>query len=52
MEQDDEVRAIQLLELQCRLDKGLAEAKRGEGADGDEFMRQMIEELDTRGAKC
>lgn len=50
MAQEDEVRAIQLEELRSRMDQGLAEAERGEGSDGDEFMRQMIDELDTRGA--
>ncbi len=40
MAQEDEVRVIQLQKLRGRMDKGLAEAERGEGADGDEFMRQ------------
>ena len=51
MEQKDEVRSIQLQELRSRIDKGLAQADRSEGADGDQFMHQMIEDLDTREAK-
>lgn len=47
MQQKDEVRALQLQELRSRMDKGLAEAESGEGTDGDEYMRQMIDELDT-----
>lgn len=51
MEQKDEVRSIQLQELRSRLDKGLAQAGRSEGVDGDEFMHQIIEDLDTGEAK-
>jgi antitoxin ParD1/3/4 len=51
MEQKDEVRSIQLQELRSRIDKGLGQADRSEGADGDEFMHRMIEDLDTREAK-
>jgi len=51
MEQKDEVRAIQLQELRSRIDKGLAQAERGEGADGEAFMHEMIEDLDSREAK-
>ena len=51
MEQKDEVRSIQLQELRSRIDNGLRQADRSEGADGDEFMRQMIEDLDTREVK-
>ena len=51
MEQRDEVRTIQLQELRNRVDKGLAKAERGEGRDGEAFMREMIEDLDTREAK-
>jgi hypothetical protein len=40
-----------LQELRSRIDKGLAQAERGEGADGETFMQGLIESLDTRGAK-
>jgi hypothetical protein len=48
MEQKDEVRSIQLQELRKRMDKGLTQAEHGEGADGEAFMRDVIEDLDTR----
>jgi antitoxin ParD1/3/4 len=51
MEQKDELRTIQLQELRSRMDKGLAQAERGEGADGETFMQGLIEDLDARGAK-
>ena len=51
MEQKDELRTIQLQELRSRMDKGLAQAEHGEGADGEIFMQGLIEDLDTRGAK-
>lgn len=51
MEQRDEVRTIHLQELRSRIDKGLAQAERGEGADGDTFMQGMIQDLDAREAK-
>lgn len=51
MEQKDELRTIQLQELRSRMDKGLAQAEHGEGADGEMFMQGLIEDLDTRRAK-
>lgn len=51
LEQKDELRAIQLQELRGRIDKGLAEGERGEGADGEVFMRELIDDLDVREAK-
>jgi antitoxin ParD1/3/4 len=51
MDQKDELRSIQLQELRSRVDKGLAQAERGEGADGEMFMQELIEDLDTTGAK-
>lgn len=50
MEQKDEVRAIELQALRGRIDKGLAEAGAGKGVDGDTFMRELIGDLDSRGA--
>jgi antitoxin ParD1/3/4 len=51
MEQKDEVRTIQLQELRNRIDKGLAQAERGEGMDGETFMQEIMEDLDNREAK-
>jgi antitoxin ParD1/3/4 len=51
MEQKDEFRSIQLQELRSRVDKGLAQAECGEGADGETFMQALIEDLDNTGAK-
>jgi antitoxin ParD1/3/4 len=47
MEQRDELRAIQIQELRSRIDRALGESARGEGADGEEFMEVMLEELDA-----
>lgn len=51
MEQKDELRTIQLQELRKRMDKGLAQAERGEGVDGEVFMQGLLEDLDTRESK-
>ena len=51
MEQKDELRTIQLQELRNRIEKGLAEAERGEGADGEVFMQGLIDDLDTGESK-
>lgn len=51
MEQKDELRAIQLQELRHRIDKGLSEADRSEGVDGETFMQGLIEDLDARQSK-
>ena len=51
MEQKDELRTVQLQELRSRIDKGLAQAERGEAADGETFMQGLMADLDTRGAK-
>lgn len=48
MEQRDELRWIQLQELRKRMDRALGESARGEGTDGEEFMRGMIDDLDAR----
>ena len=45
MEQRDELRAIQLQQLRARMDRSLAESARGQGADGDRFMRDMLSKL-------
>jgi len=51
MEQRDELRTIQLQELRKRMEKGLAQADRGEGVDGEVFMQGLLEDLDTRESK-
>ena len=51
MEQKDELRAIQLQELRNRIDKGLSEAERGQGADGETFAQGLMEDLDARESK-
>jgi hypothetical protein len=51
MEQQDEIRTIQLQELRDRIDRGLAEAHQGESADGETFMQSLIDDLDSREAK-
>jgi len=48
MEQKDELRMIQLQELRKRMDKGLAQAERGEGVDGEAFMQGLVDDLDAR----
>lgn len=53
MEQRDQVRAIQLKELRRRMDRALSESSKGEGTDGEEFMRRMMDEMDvTHGRKA
>lgn len=51
MEQKDELCSIQLQGLRMRIDKGLGQAERGEGADGEQFMQGLIENLDTSESK-
>ena len=48
MEQRDEFRRSRLQQLRSRIHKGLAEAARGGGADGEAFMQGLIDDLDTR----
>lgn len=47
MEQRDELRAIQIQELRGRMDRALAESARGEGADGEEFLQGLMEDLEA-----
>jgi len=51
MEQKDELRTIQLQELRKRMDKGLAQAERGEGVDGEVFMQGLLEDLNSSESK-
>lgn len=41
-------RDAQLQELRSRIDKGLAEAERGETVDGETFMQGLLDDLDAR----
>ena len=45
MERRDEGRAAEIQELRNRMDKGLAEARRGDSADGEAFMQGMLDDL-------
>ena len=51
MEERDEVRKVQLDQLRSRIDSGLASLDRGEGVDGESFMRGLVKDLDNRKAK-
>jgi len=50
MERTEELRVVQLRDLRARMDQGLAEADRGEGADGEAFMQGLLDDLDCRHA--
>ena len=52
MEHKDELRAIQMQELRSRMDRALGEASRGEGSDGEQFMQELIGDLDARERKA
>jgi antitoxin ParD1/3/4 len=52
MEQKDELRAVQMQELRNRMDRALGQADRGEGADGEQFMQELISDLDARERKA
>ena len=45
MEQRDGLRAIQLQQLRARMDRSLTESAQDQGADGDQFMRDMLTNL-------
>ena len=48
LEERDELRGVQLREVRERIDRGLAEVHRGEGVDGETFVKGLMEELDNR----
>lgn len=48
MEHKDELRAVQMQELRSRMDRALGPADRGEVADGEQFIEEMIADLDAR----
>lgn len=48
MEQRDEVRSMQRQELRNRMDRAFGESARGEGAYGEAFLQEMLDERDAR----
>ena len=46
MTDDSRMRTIQ--ELRNRMDQALAEGERGEGVDGETFMRELLDDLDAQ----
>lgn len=48
MEQRDELRSIQIDEMRRRMDRALGESTRSEGTDGDQFMQEMLDNLDAQ----
>ena len=50
LEQRDALGAIHLKELRSRIDDGLASLDRGEGVDGEKFMQEMLDEIDSQEA--
>jgi antitoxin ParD1/3/4 len=51
LEQHDALRTVHLRELRSRMDQGLASLSRGEGVDGEKYMTQMLNDLDSREPK-
>jgi antitoxin ParD1/3/4 len=51
MEQRDELLDLRKEEIRRKIDEGLESLRRGEGRDGEEFMREMLEDLDLHEAK-
>ena len=43
---------LDLGDLRKRIDEGLGEVQRGEGSDGENFMRALIEDLDGHKARA
>ena len=48
MEEHAEARVIRLEELHRHIDQSLAEHQRGEGVDGETFMKNLLDDLDSR----
>jgi antitoxin ParD1/3/4 len=48
LEENEKLRVTELRELQSQIDKGLDQAERGEGVDGELFMQGLIDDLDLR----
>ena len=51
LEQHDNLRAMHMKELRSRIDEGLAALHRGEGVDGETFMQEMLDDLDSQESK-
>lgn len=49
MEERDQLRSAQLRQLRDRIDKGIEEA--GDGAEGEIFMQELLDDLDTLAAQ-
>lgn len=49
MEERDQLRSAQLRQLRDRIDKGIEEA--GDGAEGETFMQELLDDLDTLAAR-
>lgn len=48
MEQRDERREVQLQEVRLRIDQGLEFLDRGEGVDGEAFLQNLLDDLDSQ----
>jgi antitoxin ParD1/3/4 len=48
LEEHDNGRALCLNELHTRIDDGLAALDRGEGVDGEKFMQEILDGLDSQ----
>lgn len=51
MEQQDELRSLQIQQLRSRIGKGLKEAASGDGVDGEAFVQGLINNLGARKVK-
>ena len=47
MQQNDQFRALHLQELRNHMDIALSQSARGEGTNGEQFMQDMLQDLDT-----
>ena len=43
-------RPVAIRELRSRIDDGMASLDRGEGVDGEKFMQEMLDEIDSQEA--
>jgi antitoxin ParD1/3/4 len=51
LEKRDNLRAMKIEELRDRIDHSLASLDRGEGIDGEPFMQELLDELDSQEAQ-
>jgi antitoxin ParD1/3/4 len=47
LDRQDAAQTMQLKELQNRMDRALGESVRGEGVDGEAFLKKMLDDLDA-----